>query len=116
MGNCCEAVNTTLDEILEINELNSTYSTNCHSLSHSINIDEPASNDTSCEEVPLKLHNKARGLTFKLDTVVEDNCKICARLLFYTEVVHIIKCRLYQYIFKSKASQVINLIELRLDT
>ena len=74
MGNFCEAVNTNIDELLEINELNSTYSTNCHSLSHSINIDEPTSNDRFCEEVPLKLH-KVRGLKFKLDTVVEDNCE-----------------------------------------
>ncbi|OMJ86399.1 hypothetical protein SteCoe_12053 [Stentor coeruleus] len=72
MGNCCEVVDTRLEELLNFEGQDTKYITPCHSRYTSYTATGSINQDTLTDEVHIKLA-KYRYQTSKLNTILEDS-------------------------------------------
>lgn len=71
MGNCCEAVDSKIEEMLNESVVDSRTSTVCHSRNPSSSSTDKSVPDIKIEELRAKL-KKIRLVRFQLNTIVED--------------------------------------------
>lgn len=72
MGNCCEAIDTHLEEILQLDDLDTSYNNTSHNRYHSNSTSESYQQNTLVDELQSKF-TKFRYPKYKLNTIVEDN-------------------------------------------
>lgn len=72
MGNCCEIVDKELEEVLLLDDLDTSYNNACHSRSASTSTAESYPQSSLADEAIHKF-SKYRYPRIKLKTIIEDN-------------------------------------------
>ena len=91
MGNCCEAVDSKLEELLHSESLMASESTFCHSRTVSSSTNELLATNATSEDLPKKFI-KFRYPKQKLNTIIEDrqedliNSPFLLKRLKYTQL------------------------------